>query len=421
MELLDTVYTKFTNPILIENLSKVSFAFLLAFVITILLVPVTSRLAIKLNAVDLPAKLRKKADKTASRRIHDKIIPKLPGLAMLVAILISLYATQAGSFLPKGIILGMILITCVGALDDIFNVNGRVLLLGQIIVASSLVISGNTILNIDLGFVNLDLNMFSDLIFQFSHYSYNFIFPADIITILWIVGLINAVNWVDGADGVLGSVGIVSGLAMLMIVLNRDDPNIVLATIIAVYTGSVLGVLPFNYNPAKVFYASTGSYLIGYTLAVFAIFGSARWTATIIILGLPILDALLVVIIRLKENKEARRNPLMLLSISDKNHLHHRLLASGYPVKMVMLIELSLMMILGVIAFGFSDIEGEYFATFAGIAFIVVTFTIIAFLKKRRSKRRARDRGPEIPPGKEPIVNVLVDENGSEDYEKFIY
>ncbi len=420
MEILDTIYTKFTNPVLIENLSKVSLAFLLAFVITVLLVPITSRIAFKVNAVDLPAKLRKKADKTAGRRIHDKIIPKLPGIAMLVAILISLYATDSGSILPRGIILGMILITAVGALDDIFNVNGRVLLLGQVVVASSLIISGNTILNIDLGFVNLDLNWYSDLVFQVSRFSYNFIFPADIITILWIVGLINAVNWVDGADGVLGSVGIVSGLAMLMIVLNRDNPNIALATIIAVYTGSVLGVLPFNYNPAKVFYASTGSYLIGYMLAVFAVFGSARWTATIIILGLPILDALLVVLIRLKENKEARRNPLMLLSISDKNHLHHRLLASGYPVKMVMLIELSLMMILGVVAFAFSDIEGEYFATFAGIALIVVAFTVISFLKKRRSKRKAR-KDSDFPPGKEPVVNVLIDENSSEDYEKFIY
>jgi UDP-GlcNAc:undecaprenyl-phosphate GlcNAc-1-phosphate transferase len=423
MNLWESFLNKVNNPILRENLLDISVTLLIAFAISFLITPLVAKIASKVGAVDLPSTLRGKRDKTSSRRIHTVSKPKFGGVSMFISIILVLFLKDYIPQLPSGVILGALIIFVVGLLDDIFEIDSKWSLLGQVLAAFAVVLSGNTILAIDFRLFQLDFNMYSDLVFNFAGITYNFIFPADLITILWIVGLINVVNWTDGADGVTGGITSVAAVVLLLIVLLNGD--IFLASVIAIFLGSVLGVLPFNYNPSKIFYASSGAFLAGYYLAVFAIFAGARWTASITILGLFIVDAIFVIILRLRDHPEARRNPLKLLSISDKNHLHHRLLAAGYSHKVVMLIEVSIMLLLGTIAFIFTGIEEEYLALFAGGTFIVVAFTIIAFIRKRSAKQKTirrllKDR-EELK--KDVVVNVITDpnEDDEDEYEKFVY
>jgi UDP-GlcNAc:undecaprenyl-phosphate GlcNAc-1-phosphate transferase len=404
----------------------VSEGFLLAFAVAFLISPLIDRLAHKLGAVDLPGSLRSPRDKTAYRRIHEGIISNLGGLGTAIAIVFAVYILGEFSYVSKGIALGFIIVVVFGLIDTLWEMSAKFQLIGQILAAFILVFAGNTIKVVDLGIVVLDFNWYSDLVFNIGQYTYNFIFPADIITVIWIVGLMNAINWVGGVDGLNGSISSLAGLTFLLIVLDRENPDIALASLIAIYVGATLGVLPFNWYPQKMMYGSIGDYLNGYLLAIFAIFSSTKWIASIIILGLPILDAFLVVAIRFKEHKEVRKNPFKILNISDKNHLHHRLLASVYSKKMVVLIESSIMFILCLIAFSFSDIEKEYLVMFGAITFLVLIFTFISFLKKRNELKKKLNiltsMGEQEKQSKEVEINVITEgvENKDEE-EKFIY
>src|SRR5206468_6611074 len=68
--------------------------------------------------------------------------------------------------------------------------------------------------------------------------------------------------------------------------------------------GSLLGFLPYNFSPARIFLGDSGSQILGLTLAVVSIRGVQKSAtavailAPILVLGLPILDTFLVILRR---------------------------------------------------------------------------------------------------------------------------
>jgi UDP-N-acetylmuramyl pentapeptide phosphotransferase/UDP-N-acetylglucosamine-1-phosphate transferase len=169
--------------------------------------------------------------------------------------------------------------------------------------------------------------------------------------------------------------------------------------------------------------------LNGYLLAVFAIMGSTRWTTTMIVLALPIIDGLLVVFMRLRDHPEARKNPLKLLSISDKNHFHHRLLRAGYSRKMVTMMEVAIVSVVCSTAIVFSDLRKQYIAFVVGFIFLFAVFTLVFFLMIRKEKNKTFGRFLSEDPRKsverkEAVVKVIMENENAEkeeDYDKFIY
>lgn len=410
----------FENKYLIENLSNLASAFVLAATVSFLVTPLVARLAKKVGAIDKPASQRRKGDATAVRRIHLIPTPKLGGLAMVVAIVIGLIVTNSFGFIPRGIVFGAIIVIILGILDDIFELDGKVQLALQFFAAAIVVLTGTSITGIHFLGNQINFNAFSALV-EVLGFTYNFIFPADLITILWIVGLINVINWVGGVDALNGSVSSIAAFTMLLFAITSG--NIPLAIILAIHLGSIQGVLPYNYNPAKIYYGSVGDYLNGYLLAVFAILGSTRWTATLILLGMPIIDGLLVFMIRFREHPELLKQPWKVLNISDNNHLHHRLLAAGYSKKTVNLIETAIMSVLCAIAIVMSDIRQDVMAFIVSITILFVIFAVIFFLKKRNEKQesfvRVITQPDEEEPQKETVITVIDDPEDEE--KKFVY
>lgn len=416
-----------SNEYIIDNLAKVFLAVLISFLITFFLVPLVGRFAKLIGALDLPAKFVR-GERGVKTRIQSKVTPKLGGIAMLVGILAGLYLVNAilnqSYEIPRGILLGLVIVSFTGFLDDKFYFGGSVQLLGQAAAAMAIVLSGISISSISFLGTTIDFNLL-DAQVDLAGMSYLFMFPADIITILWIVGLINAVNWVGGVDGLNGTVTSVIAFTLLIFTLSLG--NIPVAILISLHLGAVLGVLPFNYPPSKIFYGSGGDFMNGYLLASFAILGGTRWTTTLVILSIPIIDAFLVMLIRLRLHPEARKNPLKLLQISDTNHLHHRLLQSGYDVKTVILIEASIVSVVSAIAIMFGDIRREV-AAFLVVAVILFTFfSFIFFLRNRRRRGEQLDLKldkTEKNKKKSPAqVRVIVEDEGKEgeDYERFVY
>ena len=94
-------------------------------------------------------------------------------------------------------------------------------------------------------------------------------FAYVIFIIFWQVGFSNAVNLTDGLDGLATGLSII-GFAMYAIMsFVLDAPAIGIFCIIMVF--ALLGFLPYNLNPAKVFMGDTGSLALGGIFATISI------------------------------------------------------------------------------------------------------------------------------------------------------
>ena len=150
----------------------------------------------------------------------------------------------------------------------------------------------------------------------------------------------------------------------------------------AALAGGVLGFLPFNFNPAKIFSGSVGDYVYGFLLATLSIYSGAKFATAIMLLGIPIIDALWVLYNRIRKQKGRALGSL--ITISDKSHLHHRLLDMGLTVRQIDYIEYSLVALLGLIAFLFTGLL-KAFALFFSL--ILITIFII-YTSQKTSKRK---------------------------------
>jgi UDP-GlcNAc:undecaprenyl-phosphate GlcNAc-1-phosphate transferase len=194
--------------------------------------------------------------------------------------------------------------------------------------------------------------------------------PAVLFTWFWIVGMMNTVNWIDGLDGL--ATGVVGITALFITLISFILQQYSIAILSAIFTGAVLGFLPHNWNPAKIFMGDTGSMFLGLGLAVLSIMGGAKIALALIVLGVPILDVAVVVINRVRRGQSPTH--------FDKTHLHHRLMATGLNVKQICYLFYGLALIFGLLALSVSPpgIHYAHFYKFVGI--IVVGLTMLALI-----------------------------------------
>ena len=138
--------------------------------------------------------------------------------------------------------------------------------------------------------------------------------------------------------------------------------------------GSLIGFLPFNFNPAKTFIGDTGSNFLGFSLAVISIMGVAKtYTAIVIIaplivLAFPILDTLWAIVRRIFTGKSIKA-----IVMPDKKHLHHRLMAKGYTQKQAVLI------LYGISAtFGMSAVILLDSGIWKALSFLIMVVAVVA-------------------------------------------
>lgn len=163
-----------------------------------------------------------------------------------------------------------------------------------------------------------------------------------IITVLWIMTVINALNFFDNMDGLAGGAAMIAAMYLLLIASFREQHFV--AMLAAATGGSALGFLFHNRPPAKIFMGDGGSHFLGYCLAVICILttfylpGESQTVTPVLIpllvLGIPLFDAVMVVLIRLKN-----RQPFY---VGDNRHISHRFSKLGisrpYSVLLVCLL-----------------------------------------------------------------------------------
>lgn len=186
-------------------------------------------------------------------------------------------------------------------------------------------------------------------------------------------------NWFDGLDGLAGSVGLTAALALFFVSLRVDFyPTAVLSLIIA---GAAAGFLPWNWHPSRIFMGSVGSMILGFLLGVTAIISGGKVATTILVLGIPILDALIVITRRLK----AGQSPF----IADQRHLHHRLLKIGLPVPWIVVLINSISIIFAILAVRSQGANTKGILTLILIVAMAL-FIIATYILERRADKGVR-------------------------------
>jgi UDP-GlcNAc:undecaprenyl-phosphate GlcNAc-1-phosphate transferase len=282
---------------------KLVMILLAALIIVFVSVPATMVLAKRWGAMDQPD----------PRKVHQKAMPRLGGLAIfagiiLPALFIAWFVMESPPY--WGVVLGGVVAFAVGFLDDIYRLPPLVKLAGQSLAA---------LIAIHFGvLVEFITNPFEDV------FALGFLSVP--LTLVWIVGVTNAVNLIDGLDGLAAGVSGIAALTMGIVAYLQGATMIfVLASVTLV---AVAGFLPYNFYPARTFMGDGGSNFLGFILACLSVLGAAKSTALfaifvpVVILGIPIFDTFFA-IIRRWHNKASILQP-------DKNHLHHRLLAMGF-------------------------------------------------------------------------------------------
>ena len=110
----------------------------------------------------------------------------------------------------------------------------------------------------------------------------------------------------------------------------------------------MIGFIPFNLNPAKIFMGDVGSQFLGYVLATTSIVGMFKFHAIIAFLvpvfalALPLSDTVFAFFRRILRGQSPFH--------ADKGHFHHRLLAMGMSQKQAVAVLYSVSALFGLFA-----------------------------------------------------------------------
>lgn len=278
-----------------------SFVFGLSFGSTWLM----RRIALRKAILDIPNQ----------RSSHARPTPRGGGVAIVLAWYAGLSflfftgklsETLFGAFLPGLLLVG------IGFLDDIFQLKPIFRLSVQVLAAgASLAVLGG-LQKLDFGF----------WLFESPY----------LLTILAFFGFlwsINLYNFLDGIDGYAASEIIFLGIALFLFTFQAA------ALLLAV---AALGFLPWNWQEAKIFMGDVGSTLLGFNVAVLAVY--FQNTEEFSIFGLLILYAVFWFDASLTLFRRWRRNEK--LTQAHRKHAYQRLVRSGWSHQKTVLAALAL-------------------------------------------------------------------------------
>ena len=283
------------------NLNPTGLTFLAAFGLSLGLTPLFRKIAIRTQFVDSP---------TGQLKKHTAPVPYLGGLAIYFAFLLTIQgvlnlAPPPDAAKLSALLIGGTVVCLLGLVDDLFSLSPAVKFTVQMAAAVLLIAFG-----VQLSFTAT-------------------VWVAWALTILWVVGITNAINLVDIMDGLAGGTAAVAALGFLLVPLTGEHTYVNVAA--AALAGAALGFLPFNVQPARIYMGDSGALFLGFILAGIAMGQSyteiqpVSLYAPILILGIPIFDTLLVMVLRILKGRSMFRG--------SNDHLALRLRALGWNVK----------------------------------------------------------------------------------------
>ena len=323
--------------------------------------PIARRLAPHLGLIDQPA----------TRKVHQRPMPRMGGAAIVLASIAALIFFQDRFEFRQliGILFGGAFVSLLGTWDDRWGMRPLVKLVGQFFAAAILITAG------------VSVQLFSESWFNIG------------LTALWVVCITNAFNLLDNMDGLSSGVGLIA--AAFFTLLGALSDQYYVSALAAAVLGASLGFLLYNFNPASIFMGDSGSLFLGFVLSAVAIklrfpanYAIVTWMVPVLVLGLPLFDTALVVVSRLRRGL----NPL---TTPGKDHTSHRLVAAGFTTREAVMIHY-----LAAGAFGLLSIFVTQASVFEGYVVGAGAALISLFALLRLEDRFRRTNPP--PPSARP-------------------
>jgi UDP-N-acetylmuramyl pentapeptide phosphotransferase/UDP-N-acetylglucosamine-1-phosphate transferase len=292
---------------MVSPVSGLLLTFILAFVVSLAALPIIIKVVIRKGLVDRP---------DGARKIHVRTVPTLGGIAIFAGLF---FAWSVGGSLigttPSVLVLcGLMLLLLTGVKDDLMHIPAKHKIWLQLGAAVLAMVGGDAVV-MDFG----------------GMFGFDAVYPpvGVAITLFTFVVVINAYNLIDGLDGLAGGIGIVASTAFALIFAANEAWLYALGA--TALSGALLGFLTLNFHPARVFMGDTGSLIVGYTLAFFAVkyqviaaagpqstINASAAAIVVAILMVPLYDTLRVFAAR-KARGESPFTP-------SREHAHHVLL-----------------------------------------------------------------------------------------------
>lgn len=336
----------------------------LAFFVSFVLTVFVKQIALKHGAIDVPKK---------KRNVHKKPIARLGGLAIFFAFALALILallsgdTLIGGEITRvhyfGVLLGGGILMLGGFFDDRYDLLPHVAIVSPFLAAITAIAFG-------VGVEKLT-NPFGGVI-------YLELWQSNILVFVWLMVVMYTTKFLDGLDGLATSVSGIGAVMIMLLSLTAAyfQPDVALMSAMAI--GALLGFLFWNFHPASIFLGEGGSTFVGYLLGILAVISGGKLATALLVLGIPLLDAIWVVARRF------RTGGVKNIFVGDRKHLHHRLFDLGLGQRQVVLIYVCVASAFGATTLFFQSREKL-------VALIILVFIMLlsAYLFSRREKGQA--------------------------------
>jgi len=325
--------------------------FALSLVSSLIFVPFVRWVSLRLGRIDRPRE----------DRWHDRPIPTLGGVGIFFAFMVTLAGSRALGLETESsqweLLIGSVLIFCLGLIDDFRPLPPPTKLVGQILAATAVVFLGYT------------TNFFTPripntIVAQI---------PNILLTFLWLIGMTNAVNLLDNMDGLAGGIATITAAILAFLFWRSGNTSFMILAL--ALCGSVLGFLVFNFPPAKIFMGDSGSQFLGFSLALLAIARQPQASNVFAVLGvptllflLPILDTTFVTITRLLQGRSPAQG--------GRDHTSHRLVAFGLSERQALVVLYGVAIISGAIGITIETLD--YWLSLVIVPLLVITLALFA-------------------------------------------
>jgi len=332
--------------------------FLIAAGSALVLTPWLRRLCERYRLVDEPGD---------GRRVHERAVPRLGGVAIYLSILIALsFLALVNNLLTDAlkpelrglaVFLGCgFLVLLLGIYDDLRGANAAVKFAGLAAVTVLFYVLGGRIELLSIPFVG-SVSLHPVVGF--------------LLTMVWVVGIANAFNLIDGVDGLATGSALFSSLVLLAVSLLQGKAIVAVSAL--VLTGALAGFLRYNFNPASIFLGDSGSLFVGFSLAALSILGSQKASTAVAVaipilaFGLPVVDTGVAIARRFLSGKPIFQG--------DREHIHHMLLRRGWSQRRVALVLYGVSALFGLLAMLFVNSGSSLTAV---VLFVVGVAVVIA-------------------------------------------
>ena len=298
---------------------------------------------------------------------HTGIIPRGGGIPIFIALLVCSLIFLPMNKIVSGILIANAFLLILGLLDDKYDVSPYLRFIMNLTISTMVVGFG-----LGIPFVS---NPFGDVIqlntwkFTFDFFGVrNILILADILAVFWLTWMMNMVNWSKGVDGQLP--GFVAITALFLGILSqrfvghdiRAETVMILSFIVS---GAYLGFLPFNFFPQRIMPGYGGGAMAGFLLGILSILSFGKVGTAILVLAIPMIDAVYTIIRRLRHKKSPFR--------ADWGHFHHRLIEIGWGKRRIAVFYWTISLILGITSLFLTGIEKL-------IAFVTVGIVLLIFI-----------------------------------------